>query len=246
MGTEHRVIRMVAARRDGIVEVRAAIEDRFHNFRVSAALSSSSVADIAIEPIRFPYTLCPAAGSRLDMLRGAAVSPRMSDYSRLLDSRHQCTHQFDTAAMALALATRGVLTRRYQIAATELSEGVIKGMIACDGAEILRMRIEHGVIVAPADFAGRPLGSGFTTWSATLDIEMAEAALLLRRMIFIAMDSRHADDYERAVHAPAFGGCWVQQPAQNTSAIRLKGRVLGIDVPVGRLTTGDEAFLTLV
>ncbi|WP_346770445.1 hypothetical protein [Sphingomonas sp. AOB5] len=238
------MIRTVSHADGEAIDVRAVIEDRFHNFRIHVRLGQSAVETVDIDPIRFPYTLCPAAGAQLALLEGAGLSPRMSAYSRDLDSRHQCTHQFDVTALAIALAVRGVSQRRYDIEAVDHEAGGrVSGHVERDGERVLEMEVRDGVILRPEALAGAALGSGFTGAVAALDVEMAEAALLLRRMLFIVIDGRKADSYELAHHAPPFGGCWVQQPEQNEQALRLKGRILPPDTPVARLTAGDDAYL---
>jgi hypothetical protein len=235
----------MVARADGDgVDVRAAIEDRFHNFRIHARLGRSVVEAVEIDPVRYPYTLCPAAGARLGLLKGAALSPRMSDYSRELDSRQQCTHQFDVAALAIALAARGVTQRRYVIEAIDHEAGGrLSGHVDCDGVRLFDMEVFDGEVIHPPALAGKALGSGFTGVAAALDVEAAEAALLLRRMLFIVVDGRRADAYELAGHAPAFGGCWVQQPEQHERARRLKGRILPPGLQIAELTSGDADYL---
>lgn len=240
---ERRVIRAVARPIGDLTEVRTAIEDRYHNFRVVALLGKARIDRIRVDPVRYPYTLCPAAGNRVALIEGAVPSPRMSDYFRTVDARHQCTHQVDIAALGLALASRGIARRRYDIEAQEVREGRVEARLWCDGEPKMEVLAEHGVIVGPAAFAGPALGSGFTEWTMALDIEQAEQMLLLRRLMFIAMDSKHADTYELAFNAPPFGGCWVQQPERNADAIRLKNRVLPGELAFDHLTAGDDMFL---
>ena len=243
MAIEYRVIRMSTCAHAGATVVRAAIEDRFHNFRIEAHLFEGSVTSVDIDPIRYPYTLCPAAGSQLNLLSGQPVSRRMSDYSRNLDSRHQCTHQFDVAVMALALAARGVTQRRYDIEAEELAPDHFTGTVLKDGLCVLEMEVRADVIVSPAELAGQSLGSGFTGVVSTLDEELAESALLLRRMIYIVINARLAEEYERADHAPPFAGCWVQQPTRNKQAERIRGNILAGDTLATYLTGGDDEYL---
>jgi hypothetical protein len=55
----HGVIRL--AGRQG--EMRAALEDDFHHFRVVLCHDGSYVLAVSSEGLRVPYSLCPAPGS---------------------------------------------------------------------------------------------------------------------------------------------------------------------------------------
>src|SRR3546814_9230972 len=60
------------------------------------------------------------------------------------------------------------------------------------------------------------LGRGFTAWAGTsLNTDDAEAALVLRRAIFISGGRGRTEELDRQPHAVARGGCWVQQPERS-------------------------------
>src|SRR3546814_12775219 len=68
------------------------------------------------------------------------------------------------------------------------------------------------------------LGRGFTAWAGTsLNTDDAEAALVLRRAIFISGGRGRTEELDRQPHAVARGSCWVQQPERASLATRQKG-----------------------
>ncbi|MFC3712949.1 hypothetical protein ACFOMD_10225 [Sphingoaurantiacus capsulatus] len=240
---ENRVVRLVTVDDGDRLQVRGAVEDRFHHFRVWADcdLATGTVAAAGVDAVRFPYTGCPAAGERLALLAGAPLAPRASAYFRDLDPRQQCTHQLDTLALALALGARGVRQRRYDMR-VELDGDATHGQLWQDGKPLLEMTLDGTTILSPPRFAGRDLGSGFTGFVATLDPEEADAALALRRMVFVAQASAMNPQLDEMAHAPITGGCWVQQPENALRVARLNNaHPLGTGLDA--LAIDDDAFL---
>lgn len=245
MRVEPRVVQVVARDDGNRLQVRAAVEDRFHHFRVwaDADRAAGKVVACGVDPVRFPYAGCPAAGERVSLLVGMPLGDRASDYFRHLDARQQCTHQIDVIALALAIGARGISRRRYDMR-IELADGTTRGTLWQDRASALEMTLAGTAILSPAMFAGRDIGAGFTSFVATLDPDLADAALALRRMLFVGQASAANDEYERMTHAPVTGGCWVQQRENAPSIARLHGQVLPPDTDADRLTEADGAFLT--
>ncbi len=245
MRVEPRVVRIVTREAGDRLHVRAAVEDRFHHFRVwaDADRATGKVVASGVDPVRFPYTGCPAAGERVSLLVGVPLADRASDYFRHLDARQQCTHQIDVIALALAAGARGIAERRYDMR-VELNGAATVGRLWQDGAPALEMTLDGTVIVTPAAFAGRDIGAGFTSFVAALDPDAADAALALRRMLFVGQASAANDQYERMTHAPVTGGCWVQQRENAPFIERLHGQVLPPRTDPARLTEADEDFLT--
>lgn len=100
-------------RRSG--EVRAALEDDFHHFRVHLRHDHQTLIDITGEALRFPYSACPQATEPLRDLIGMRLSPIAHSVTRQTDAQHQCTHLLDLAGLALAAALRPPQVRRYDI-----------------------------------------------------------------------------------------------------------------------------------
>lgn len=238
-GSLHRTVRVAV--RDG--EARAVVEDDFHRFRVTIGHAGGVVTRAEAEAFRFPYSLCPAAGERLTEIVGMPVSPFMADVFARTDARMQCTHQFDLAALAVAAAARGA-ARRYDIEVPDPVEGSTVATLDRDGVRVMDWRVEAYAVAAPARFGGISLGAGFTDWvTANLDADEAEAALVLRRGVFISRGRAIIEALDRAPHAMTTGGCWVQQPGRSRTATREIGSARDFTGGAHVLTTVDEAWL---
>jgi len=238
-GSLHRTVRVAV--RDG--EARAVVEDDFHHFRVTIGHTGGVVTRAEAEAFRFPFSLCPAAGERLGEIVGMTVTPLMADVFRRTDARMQCTHQFDLAAVAVAAAARGT-PRRYDIEVPDPVDGSTVATLDRDGTRIMDWRVESYAIAAPARFGGISLGAGFTEWvTANLDVEQAEAALVLRRGVFISRGRAILEALDRAPHAMTTGGCWVQQPGRSRTAMREVGSARDFTGGAHALTAADDAWL---
>lgn len=236
----NRVVRL--AGRPG--EMRAVVEDDFHHFRVTLHHDGARVATLESASPRFPWSLCPAAGLELRALVGSALDKDMTGSFRIADARLQCTHQFDLAALAIANAARGTVTRRYDMVVPDTEDGRRHATLARDGTPLLDWALDGYAIAAPPPWSGRGLGGGFTAWVAeSLDADMAEAALVLRRAIFISGGRGMAERLDRMAHAPDRGGCWVQQPEQAVKARREIGSTQDFTGRADMLTLDDEDWL---
>src|SRR3546814_12532079 len=90
------------------------------------------------------------------------------------------------------------------------------------------------------------LGRGFTAWAGTsLNTDDAEAALVLRRAIFISGGRGRTEELDRQPHAVARGGCWVQQPERASLATREKGTSRDHSDRPPQLPASDQGWLSL-
>lgn len=223
-------------------EARGIVSDDFHHFRVAVRHEHGIVTGFATESARIPYILCPAAGERLEEIVGLPVTPRVLDIHGRINARLQCTHQFDLAAMAIAAAARGQ-DRRYRILVTDPVEGAISFLLRRDDGLRLAWQTLDAVIQSPPPFDGVHLRMGFTEWVAnTLDDDLGEAALALRRVHMIAHGRQIQDELDALGHARPRGGCWAQQPERALLAKRVPtGKSDGLTDP--ELDEGDRAWL---
>jgi len=239
-GSMNRVIRL--ASRPG--EVRTTVEDDFHHFRVIVQHDEQRVLKAFSDARRSPYTLCPAAGARLSELVGKSLTTDLTALTREIDARNQCTHQFDLACLSVAMAARGEGQRRYHAVVHDSRDSFTLATLDRDDERVLEWEMDGETIVAPHPFAGRTIGSGFTGFvSRELEHEEAEAALVLRRAVFITSGRGISEWVDALPHAMITGGCWVQQPEQHRNALRNKGSTLDFTGRVDELTRNDEAWL---
>lgn len=223
-------------------EARGVVQDEFHHFRVMVRHEDGIVTHAASESPRVPYSLCPAAGERLAALVGVPLTRRVTDIHARIDGRMQCTHQFDLAALAIAAAARGE-HRSYRILVTDPVDGRSDYTVQRDDGLILQWQAEGRIILAPEAYAGIDLRQGFTDWAArTLDEDVCEAALILRRAQLIANGRRMMDELNQLSHARPRGGCWVQQPERASLAKRIPHEAIdGLDDP--EPDADDKAWL---
>lgn len=227
-------------------ECRALLHDDFHHFHLIVSHDGQTVTAVRARTLRGPYSLCPRAGDELTQLVGLPLVPATLPTSRAVTLRHQCTHQFELAALAIAAAARGQALR-YDLAVEARDHDSFHGTVARDGARLLDWQVEADLIASPADIAGRALGIGFSQWAAeALPPDLAEAALVLRRGFILARARRHVPRLDSLRSALANGNCWVQQPERADSALRLRGVVRdysGGTVPVDQ---ADRDWLAAV
>jgi len=217
----------VSSRSDGpgSGEARGAVEDDFHHFKVTVRARDGLVAEVLSEAPRHPNALCPAAGERLVELVGMPLSEVSAAVMERTDARQQCTHQIDLAGLAIAALARGIARRAYEVEAPDRVDGRSRARLWRDGALLLEWEMDGPVILGPAPFTGVNIGAGFTAWARdNLDLDLAEAALVLRRGVFISSGRAvDLDDPARRTGVGPMGGCWAWQPERAQLAFRVVG-----------------------
>lgn len=242
MGSFRRRI-VVASRTQGRGgEVRAALEDDFHHFRVTLQHDVEQVLNIRGGAIRHPYSLCPAAAAQLPMLDGMRLDRVASAVTRATDASQQCTHVLDLAGLAIAGAAHGRTRRQYDIEVPDRVAGRTEALLRRDGQPVLRWRLDQVSITGPAPYTGVSLQHGFARWALeSLDADAAEAAVVLRRCAMISL-GRHKN-LDDQVHAMPTGQCHVQQPARAPLALRMVGSTWDWSARAGELCADDAAWL---
>lgn len=225
-------------------EVRIVVEDDFHHFRVRLLHDGKIVKDVTSATNRSPYSLCIVAGNRLRELVGMELTTDMTAAFRQTNARLQCTHQHDIAAVAITAAARGTNSCKYYVRVPDAVDGKTRPELFKDDNLILQWDLDYDKIVGPKPYVDLGLGGGFTSWVAeNLSHEEAEAALVLRRGIYITRGRHMGDSLDDRGFAPSGGGCWVQQPERYRDAIRNKKSVFDFTDRVEELTSKDEDWL---
>jgi len=218
-------IELIEVRGQGGVVV-GELEDDFHHFRAYVTHDGSKVTAIEGEGLRIPWTTCADAGDPLDALRGAPLLPSAADVARHADVRLQCTHLYDAAVLAVANAARGHARRVYDATIPDRNDGRAGVTLACNGTSVLEWQMDGMQITEPAPYAGQGLLAGFVRWcNATLDVETAEAAQVLRRALFIGLGRQY--DFDRIPRAGDFAGVAGRCHTFNDGRIEQAGRVPG-------------------
>lgn len=223
-GVYRRRIRLVS---DGS-RVRADLEDDFHRFAVEFVHDGARVVDARAIAERFPWETCPGAGSRIEALVGTTLLPRAVDLAEHTDSRLHCTHLYDLAALALAHGAAGRERRQYDIAVPDRDDWKTRATLHRDGALVLDWELDARTIRSPEPFSGLSLrGRAFLDWiHEHLDADEAEAALVLRRAVYIAIGrATDLDGIASAADVTPLAGasCHSMQPDVAPGALRVKG-----------------------
>jgi hypothetical protein len=214
--------------RAGDGRVRAELEDDFHRFAVELRHAGGRVLEARGEAARFPWTACPGATARIEALAGMPLLTRAVELAGHSDARLHCTHLYDLAALALAHAAAGRARREYAVAVPDRVGGVTEATLQRDGAPLLAWRVRGNRVVGPGPLAGLALrGRAFLDWiEAHLDPDAAEAALVLRRALYIAMGrATDLDAVASAAHVTPIAGasCHAMQPGIAEGALRVTG-----------------------
>jgi hypothetical protein len=234
-GTYRRRIRLVASGD----EIQGELADDFHHFAVRLRHDGERVVDIEGEDIRVPWTTCPGAMAAGKQIVGAKLTLSLLEVARQANLRAQCTHLFDLASLAVSHAARvvsgGARSRQYDASLADFSRDRPEGTpssLTRDGGHLFAWRIDRMTILAADDplFAGRKLSSQsfYRFVEGELDAEAAEAALVLRRAVFIGLGRRY--DFDRISHAAEFAkvvgsACHTFDPARVDGARRVIGTV---------------------
>lgn len=222
MSTFRRRVEIVSTLQGDRGEVRAALEDDFHHFRVSLQHERGVLQDVTGQALRYPYSACPQAIEPLRALIGMSLSPIAHSVTRQTDAQHQCTHLLDLAGLAVAAALRPEQIRRYDIQVPRRIEGRTRPLLEMNGERLLEWSVNGPIIEGPEPFTGINIREGMARWAlATLTPDLAEAALLLRRCTMISIgSSQHLDTQ---VHASSTDRCYSQQTVRAPEALRMKG-----------------------
>jgi hypothetical protein len=227
----------------GTGRCRAALEDDFHNFRVEVTVQDGFVASTATDPIRFPYTTCPAAGDALLALVGKSVTPIAHQVFRITDARLQCTHMLDLSGLAIAALVRGVSRVEYDVHVTDRIDGNYEVHLARDGRSVFSWHVVNDTIDTPGLYKGQHLKTGFASWALThLDPTLSEAALVARRCAMISIGREK--DLDSALHAQPTDHCYSQQTERYRDALRINGSTLDFSNSANTLCADDRAWVS--
>ncbi len=241
-GTFRRRIRIATRKRsDGIAEARCAIEDDFHHFRVAVDAREGAVVAVRSDARRFPNSLCESAGHELEKLVGMTLDPASSAVLRQTDQFQQCTHQLDLAGLGVAALAIDRPARTYEAIVPDRQDGHTGARLLVDGESVLDWEVEGMTIIGPAPYERRSLGAGFTQFTAALPPDEAEAALVLRRALFVSQ-GRGIDTGTLGDRGP-LGGCWAWQPQRIAQIERLPENRHDFSARAQDLLADDGAWL---
>src|SRR5262249_49696477 len=118
---------------------------------------------------------------------------------------------FDMAGLAIAVMAQSCNHRLYEITVPDRIEGCTTATLRCDGEQLLHWDVVDMTIRGPAPFTGQSLGAGFSRFTRDLPLRIAEAALVMRRGLFVSR-ARGVDIDALGPGEGPIGGCWAWQP----------------------------------
>ena len=213
---------------DGVIE--AEMEDEMHHFRIELIHDGERVLDVTGTPVRWPWSTCFDSPAALVALRGCPLTAQASSIGAYTNVKEQCTHQFDLTAFAIAQAWRvthgAPPEREYLTVVPDWSSAPFGAYLWRDRQPLLTWLTDGVTVLGPAPFTGVALRKRFLDWcEANLDADLAEAAQMLRRAVWISPARTHdleacADAQESNVGA---GVCYTAQPQRIVIATRSRG-----------------------
>ena len=148
-----------------------------------------------------------------------SLDPACAAVLNQTDQFQQCTHQLDLAGLGVAGMALGRAQRTYEAIVPDRQDGHTVATLCVDGRPMLAWRVMDMTIEEPAPYEGRSMGAGFTQFTSSLGRDEAEAALVLRRALFVSQ-GRGLDLGALGVRGPV-GGCWAWQPERIARLQRL-------------------------
>lgn len=222
--------------------VRAALEDDYHHFQLELLTDGCSVTSVRGWASRHPYSLCPSAAQALTRLEGMALSSNAHAVTQHTEAHQQCTHLFDLAGLACALAARHLERRVFDAMVEVPPRGPRRATLHRDGELAISWVVDGWSILDPPPYAGVDLRQGLARWAlSTLDVDAAEDALVLRRCTVISLGRTKPLDQQ--VHARTSGACYVQQPERAPLALRQVGSTWDFAGRADVLCADDQRWL---
>jgi hypothetical protein len=207
-------------------QVVGELADDAQHFRVRLRHDGHRVLAIDGEAVRHPWNTCADALEPLRALEGMPLSRRCTAVGDVADARKQCTHWFDLAGLAVAHAAAGRASREYRCAVWGAPDADAHATLERDGEPLLAWRLSGMTIHGAEPFEGRSLKGDFLAWAdAELDLDLAEAAIVLRRAAYISpVRFYELDQFEHASDVtPVHGQCHTYTDGVAQRSIRQRG-----------------------
>lgn len=200
--------------------VIAALEDDAHRLSLALFHEGGRVTRVSARTERVPYSTCPGAAEAI----ATALTGCSLDALAQIDPREQCTHLYDLAVAAAiyADATQAV---RYDMRVGDRVDECTTAVIERDGEPVLAWRLDGTMICGPKEWAGRDLRR-LSVWKQELPSQVALAATLLRRAVYVSGVRRQPDrsDMKATDYGLSRQGvCFTHQMPRALDAVRREG-----------------------
>ena len=223
-------------------ECRVAMEDEHHYFILQLGHDGDRITSVASTARRTPWTLCPEAERQLQAFVGQPLRQRIAINLPEIDSKQQCTHQYDLLMVALSQALRPG-RREYVAKVRGAMHEYRHAELWLDDAKLLDWRLRGTVIDSQDQCNQQDLRSIMPWADEHLDDQMLEALFVQRRAVMVAASKGFNLDLIPnagvAMRARA-GACFVFQPERAERAVRIVGSTRQDVEGVGDLLVGWE------
>ena len=223
-------------------ECRVAMEDEHHYFILQLGHDGERITSVASTARRTPWTLCPEAERQLQTFVGQPLRQRIAINLPDIDSKQQCTHQYDLLMVALSQALRPG-RREYVAKVRGAMHEYRHAELWLDEEKLLDWRLRGTVIDSQDQCNQQDLRSIMPWADENLDDQMLEALFVQRRAVMVAaskgFDLDLIPNAGVAMRARA-GACFVFQPERAEQAVRIVGSTRQDVEGVGDLLVGWE------
>lgn len=206
-------------------ECRVAMEDEHHYFVLQLGHDGERITSVASTARRTPWTLCPEAERQLQAFVGQPLRQRIAINLPDIDSKQQCTHQYDLLMVALSQALRPG-RREYVAKVVGAMHEYRHAQLWLDDEKLLDWRLRGTVIDSEDQCNQQDLRSVMPWADEHLDDQMLEALFVQRRAVMVAaskgFDLDLIPNAGVAMRARA-GACFVFQPERAAQAVRVIG-----------------------
>lgn len=204
---------------------RVAMEDEHHYFILELGHDGERITSVASTARRTPWTICPQAERQLQAFVGQPLRQRIAVNLPEIDSKQQCTHQYDMLMLALSQALSPG-RREYVAKVVGAMYEYRHAELWLDDNKLLDWRLRGTVIHSDDQCNQQDLRSIMPWADEHLDDRTLEALFVQRRAVMVAASKGFNLDLIPnagvAMRARA-GACFVFQPERAESAIRILG-----------------------
>lgn len=202
--------------------VTGTLIDNNHAMWVRLEHSGGMVTSIDGGFDRWPTTGCLGAPDVLRELTGTPLTTPREELVAGGKARRHCTHLYDLALFALAMAARTAGERQWDAVVPDPVDGRTVATITLNGEVALRWPLEGQTIKIAGD-EPQSLLSGFRPWATTRYAgDALEGAIILRMAAFTARARAHLTDNKPrplSDFPERRGACHAYSPPQVDSAV---------------------------
>ena len=206
-------------------QCKVAMEDEHHYFVLTLGHDGKRITSVESSARRTPWTTCPQAAVRLQEFVGQPLQPRVAVNLADIDSKQQCTHQYDLLILALAQAcTPG--HREYLAKVVGAMHEFRHAQLWLNDEKLLDWRLRGAHIHSEDEFDQKDLRNLMSWAEQSLTDQKLEALYVQRRALMVAASK--GVDLDRIKNAGQVmgargGACFVFQPERAEQALRVVG-----------------------